>query len=74
MSGFDYVNHTYGLRLKRGTRCIYTGDGLPRLGAVTSSNGSHIRVRFDDDPNRTAGPFHPTWEMEYPAADTETQP
>ena len=65
MADFGYINRTYGLSLKRGTRCTYTGGGLPRTGVVTSADGSHIRVRFDDAPHTVAGPFHPTWEMHY---------
>lgn len=69
MSQFDYINRTYGLSLKRGSRCSYRG----RPGTVVSSLGAHLNVRFDDDPDRSQGPFHPTWEMVYPPPATETQ-
>lgn len=65
-TSFAYVNHTYGLSLKRGTRCIYTGGGKPREGYVVSASGAHINIRFDDAPKRVDGPFHPTWELTYP--------
>ena len=65
MGEFNYVNRTYGLSLKRGSRCIYTGDGRPREGTVTSTDGAYINIRFDDAPRKVAGPFHPTWEMQH---------
>ena len=65
-TSFAYVNDAYGLRLKRGTRCVYTGGSTPRHGTVVSAAGAHINVRFDDAPKRVVGPFHPTWEMTYP--------
>ncbi len=68
MSEFDYINRTYGLSLKRGTPCIY-GE---RPGRVVGSLGAHINIRFDDAPTKTVGPFHPTWEMRYPASEGKT--
>lgn len=65
-TSFAYVNDTYGLHLKRGTRCVYTGGKEPRPGVVISAAGSHINIRFNDAPQRVVGPFHPTWEMQYP--------
>lgn len=73
-TSFAYINDSYGLRLKRGMRVVYTGGKKPRPGTVVSATGAHINVRFDDAPKRVAGPFHPTWEMEYPSSPTETQP
>lgn len=71
---FRYINDTYGLHLKRGTRCVYTGGSEPRRGVVVSTTGAHINIRFDDAPdgNRVVGPFHPTWGMEYPEDDEVT--
>lgn len=68
MGEFDYINRTYGLSLRQGTRCVYTGhrDGKPRYGTVAEADGQYIRVRFDDAHGIAAGPFHPTWEMTYP--------
>jgi len=64
MSSFDYINRTYGLTLKRGSRVEYTGDknAGAKLGAVTSADGQYINVRFDGE-EKSVGPFHPTWEM-----------
>lgn len=66
MSAFDYINRNYGLSLRRGSRCVYTGDGRRREGTVASADGAYINIRFDDAPKKVAGPFHPTWELEYP--------
>ncbi len=59
---FAYINKTYGLSLKRGSRVEYTGDREVKRGTVTSAAGAHINVRFDGSA-ASAGPFHPTWEM-----------
>jgi len=65
MGRFDYINRTYGLSLRRGSRIEYSGDKSgPRLGSVTSAAGQYINVRFDDTGS-TAGPFHPTWSMRH---------
>jgi hypothetical protein len=63
MSSFDYINRTYGLTLKRGSRVEYTANPLaPQQGTVTSARGQYISVRFDGEA-KPSGPFHPTWEM-----------
>lgn len=70
MRSFDYINSTYGLSIKRGSRVTYTGDGRSRHGTVTSADGAHINVRFDDAPRKTVGPLHPTWEMQHEGSTT----
>lgn len=64
MSDFDYINRTYGLSLKRGSRIEYTGDQKKgaQQGTVTSAAGGYINVRFDGN-TKSVGPFHPTWEL-----------
>lgn len=65
---FDYINNAYGLAVRRGSRVEYTGGDkqrTPRQGAVASAAGAHLNIRFDDDPHRVVGPFHPTWELRY---------
>lgn len=67
---FDYINRTYGLNIKAGTRCVYTGDkgGKPRTGKVSHADPvdrHYIRICFDSVPGIAAGPFHPTWELQY---------
>lgn len=71
MSTFDYINRTYGLSLKRGTRFVYTGDvgSLPWTGTVVSAEGHYINVRFDGFA-KVVGPFHPTWELRYDYEET----
>ena len=64
MNPFEYVNRTYDLSLRRGSRVEYTGDrnAGPKQGSVASANGQYINIRFDGD-HKVSGPFHPTWEM-----------
>lgn len=64
MSEFDYINRTYDLSIKRGSRVEYGGDDDPKLGSVTHADGQYIFVRFDGSI-RPRGPFHPTWKMRY---------
>lgn len=59
---FAYINRTYGLTLRRGSRVEYTGEGMGKRGTVTSADGAHVNVLFDGDTT-PCGPFHPTWEM-----------
>jgi hypothetical protein len=61
---FDFLNKSYGLNIKRGTRCTYTGEGDAKHGSVTSAQGGYVRIRFDGD-KRSMGPFHPTWQLTY---------
>jgi hypothetical protein len=63
MSGFDYINRTYGLSVKRGSRVRYTGGKqVERFGTVTGTEGAHLRICMDGD--KYAQPYHPTWELE----------
>jgi hypothetical protein len=76
MSEFAYINRTYGLSIKRGSRVEYTGNPdphkpIPRQGSVTSADGAHINIRFDGD-KKPSGPFHPTWELRYLASGRDT--
>jgi hypothetical protein len=66
MTDFAYINRTYNLSVKRGSRVEYTGDPTkgPRQGSVTSAAGAHLNIRFDGD-TKSVGPFHPTWELRY---------
>lgn len=66
---FDYINRSYGLNIRRGTRVRYTGGNAPRFGTVTEADGQYIDIRFDGAVGE-AGPFHPTWELEYDPAET----
>lgn len=72
MSQFDYINRTYGLSVKRGSRVRYTGDPAGRvaggeLGTVTGVQGAHLMIRLDGHTG--SQPYHPTWELEVLAAE-----
>jgi hypothetical protein len=67
MSGFDYINRTYGLSVKRGTRVRYTGSHAAkalggRYGTVTSADGQYLMIQLDG--TKASLPYHPTWELE----------
>ena len=50
MSAFDYINRTYGLSVKRGSRVRYSGGkDIIRLGTVTGAEGAHLHVSLDID-------------------------
>jgi len=61
--GFEYINNTYGLNLKRGVRVVYSGVKPPKLGTVIKADGAHVLIRLDGE--RIARPYHPTWELLY---------
>ena len=56
---FDYINKSYGLKIKRGTRVKMQGQE----GKVTGVRNAHVLILFDDQ--KKSVPCHPTWEMEY---------
>lgn len=67
MSQFDYINRTYGLSVKRGSRVRYTGDAVARkaggkLGTITGVEGAYLKIRIEGDS--FSQPYHPTWELE----------
>ncbi len=55
----------YGVPAKRGGRVRYVScDGRSQEGAIVSSDGQYVWLRFDG-MRRRWGPFHPTWRLEY---------
>lgn len=64
-----YINKTYKLNLKVGTRCTYSGENRqgksPREGKVMGADGAHVLIKLDGD--RHSFPYHPTWRLEYHA-------
>lgn len=56
-----FIESYYGLRVKRGTRGKFKG----RPFTVTWIKDSYLYVKFDGEARRE-GPFHATWEMEWP--------
>lgn len=59
---FDYVNHHYGLALKRGSKMWF--EGRP---AQVMSATNLLHVRFTDGSKPKYGWLHPMWHTEYPA-------
>ena len=59
----DYIRRYYGVPAKRGGRVRYTGDGTPKLGTITGTQGPHLVIRLDGE-RRTYG-YHPMWRLEY---------
>jgi hypothetical protein len=66
---FDYINEQYGLCLKKNCAVVQKGG---KRGQVSSAYGAHIYIRWDGEA-KEKGPYHPTWELSYPAALTESQ-
>lgn len=67
MSSFSYINSTYKLNVKRGTRVRYTGSKAAKsvgglLGTITSASGTYLMIRLDGE--KKSQPYHPTWELE----------
>lgn len=63
---FEWINKTYNLNVKRGTRVAYTKPGhAGKVGRVTSVDRGYLRIRFDGDKKTYPAPFHPTWEISY---------
>jgi len=61
-----YIRDTYGVSAYRGQRVRYTDEnGLSFDGVITSSDGSHLRIRRDGDTKPWAGRFHPIWNITY---------
>ncbi|HHR5886691.1 TPA: hypothetical protein ACS7WW_003100 [Providencia alcalifaciens] len=60
---FDYINETYGLNIKKGDRVRYTGDGDIKEGRIIGTHAGKLRIKMDGD--KSAGIYHPTWELEY---------
>ena len=62
MNDFDYINKTYGLDVRKGTRLLFQN----RPATVVRSRGPHLMITFDfDDGAFGPVPIHPTWEVEY---------
>ncbi len=63
---FAYINGYYGLSLA--ARCAVVQTSSKRRGQVARVDGAHIYIQWDGDP-KLAGPYHPKWDLEYPAAE-----
>ena len=59
-ANFDYIKKTYDVPAKRGVVVVLEGT---KRGVITSSDGAHLRVKFDG--SKYSVPVHPTWEIAY---------
>ncbi len=59
-ANFDYIKKTYDVPAKRGVVVVLEGT---KRGVITSSDGAHLRVKFDDSKHSVS--VHPTWEIAY---------
>lgn len=66
----DWVQKTYGVPARRGGRVEYTGGAAPQLGTIKSASGGRLNIQLDGAKH--AMPFHPTWELRYLDAPTES--
>ena len=60
---FSYINRSYGLNAKKGSRVEYTGGADRQLGTVTGVDGAHLMIRMDGQ--KAPRPYHPTWELRF---------
>lgn len=66
----DYIRNHYSVPARVGQRVRYGAtylDGGPREGTIAGFDGQYLLVRLDGDDH--SGRFHPTWEIEYLAAE-----
>lgn len=61
MTGFEYINQTYGVNACVGRRVIANG----KSGVIIGTNNAHITVNLDEDKPCVKTYWHPTWQMQY---------
>lgn len=59
----ENIRQHRGVPAKRGGRVRYTGGKVPQLGTITAARGGYLMIRLDGEKH--AGPYHPTWGLEY---------
>ena len=64
---FDYINNTYGLKVKKGTRILCTYDNT--RGTVVGADGGILKVAQDNGEVGKYSYYHPTWHMVYETTD-----
>jgi len=57
------IRSSYQVPAKIGGRVLYTGGPEPREGKITSTWGSHLRIRLDGEKGSRI--YHPTWCITY---------
>jgi hypothetical protein len=60
-----WIRRNYGVPALRGGRVKFKG----KLGTIVGSSGPYLRVRLDGE--KLSRVYHPTWKMEYEAADRQ---
>ena len=56
---FSYINKSYNLNIKKGSRVMYGS----KPGTVIGARGAHVVIRLDGDKN--TGLYHPKWNLTY---------
>lgn len=59
----EYIRNYYGVPAKKGGAIEYTGDGTPKNGVITGSDGTYLSIRLEGQ--KFSRPYHPTWELRY---------
>lgn len=67
----DWVRKAYDVPAKRGMRVKYTGEGRDEFGTIKSASNGRLNIQLDGVKHTM--PFHPTWQLEYLAADQSTE-
>lgn len=60
-ASLHYINHTYGIEAKVGSRVVYTGGETPKNGTVVGADQQYLKIKMDGE--KQAGIYHPTWEL-----------
>lgn len=61
---FDYINKTYNLSVKKGSKVIYQ-EGTPEQaeGEITGVEGAYLLIKMAG--KKIAQPYHPTWALKH---------
>ena len=59
---FEYINRTYNLNFKNGSRVVYTGDSVPEYGTVVGTHDAYLEIKIDGDAEAEC--YHPTWKLQ----------
>lgn len=63
-----YIRKTYGVPAKCGMRVVYTDtNGERKPGVITAARGCYLSIRLDGQKHSL--PYHPTYNIDYEAAD-----
>ena len=65
-----WIREQYNVPAKRGGRVRYTGSSQEQFGTILRATGHLLRIQMDGQT--FAGLYHPTWELEYLPARSET--